>query len=436
MQNSPKDKLAKLLYEFNLANGSNLLNVDNLNDAIEIGYNQNPDVFSIVNYLATLYTRVPKKPYKKDKQGKYVEITDPNIISLINKANSNQTISEFDKERYIFYLITGNSFVYAPKIQAGNQKGQLTDIGRKVMPSQHVEIISGGWMEPVKEYIIDYNYTKNITISANEVIHNKITNLKYMNGESLYGISPVKVASNIIQSQNNAYSITASTMKRGFPSGILTKITGEQGGDDEIAQERINIFKKIWRKFYGKSKNSGEPIITEGDVRWIEMGFKNFKELQTIETSQEGRRILCNIWGIPSLTMNDIQGTTFNNQTELRKVIYTQRIMPDIQYFCEKENADIWSNYGFEVWPDYSGIEELQSNRKELAEWINIVQQAGAMLNAEEILKILDLDIPNDPSLKTRFINMGKVPVEQVLSPTDLNIDAALKKFEIDNYIK
>jgi len=425
-----KNQLQKFLYEFQLVNGLNLINFDNLEKLIETGFNSNPDVYSIVTYLANLYLSVPKKPFRKIGN-KLEEITDPNIVAIVNKANKTETLKQFERLRYTFYLVTGNSFVYAPRYLVGNNKGQLTDIGRIVMPSQYTEIISGGWMQPIKGYIINFNFTTQ-NIPVEEVIHIKMVNLKYLNGDNLYGMSPIRTAALVIQAQNGGYEAMASTLKRGFPSGILTS-EDEQDTTGEQALERANILKKIWKRFYGKAKNSGEPIITTGAKRWIEMGFKNFKELQIIESSQHGLRVLCNIYQCPSLILNDIAGTTFNNQGEVRKAVYTNRIIPDCDMFDEVDNINIWSNYGFEVYSDYTGIPELQKNKKETADILNGAQNAGALLTAGEVRKALDIDIPKNPVMDEIFIPMGRQPINQVLNP---DVETTLKQLGIEHYIK
>jgi len=425
------NQLQKLLYEFQLANGLNLVNVDNLEKAIDIGFNSNPDVYSIVNYLSKLYIGIPKKPYRKSN-GKYEEITDPSIVDLVNNPNKTEVIEQFEQMRYIFYLVTGNSFVYAPRLQNGNNLGQLTDIGRIVMPSQYVEIISGGWRDPVKGYIINYNYTAE-NIPVNDVIHVKMPNLNYVNGQNFYGLSPIRVAAMIIQAQNGGYETMGSTLKRGFPSGVLSK--KNEADSEDMAANRVNMFKKIWKRFYGKSSNSGEPIITAGDVQWTPMGFSNFRDLQIIENTQHGLRVLCNIYGIPSQVMNDIAGTTFNNQKEVRKAVYNNRIVPDCNLMDKVDNIKIWSKYGFEVWSDYSAVPELQADKKEQMDVINAAQNAGALYTAAEIRAKIDDDVPNDPIMNERFMNMGRIPVSQV-GIDQAQIDQALKRLGIENYIK
>lgn len=424
------NKLQKLLYEFNLANGTNLVNFDNLKNIIDEGFSGNPDAYSIVMYLTNKMVGIPKKPYR-NINGKLEEITDPAIVAIVNRANKSETLMQFNMMRYAFYYATGNSFVYAPRFENGNNKGQLTDIGRVIMPSQYVEIVSGGWKEPVRGYIINYNYTAE-DIPVSDVVHVKMVNLKFDNGNNFYGMSPIRTASMIIQSQNGGYEAMGSTLKRGFPSGILSAVdeVDSEGGD---VQQRVNIFRKIWDKYYGKAKNSGKPIITAGKKEWIQMGFSNFRDLQIIESSQHGLRVLCNVYNIPSIVLNDIAGTSFNNQNEVKKSVLSNRIVPDCALFDEVDNINIWSNYGFEVWSDFSGVPELQENKQEQINVINGAQNAGAMFTANEIRKIMDMDEVQEPIMNERFVSMGKMPASQANDP---NVEEVLKSLNIENYIK
>lgn len=424
-----KNQLNKMIYEFTVANGMNLVNFDNPESIINTAWAGNPDVYSIVDKLSTMYVGMPKKPYRKKKDGTYEEITDPATVQLVNRANQSETRMQFEKMRYLYYLVTGNSFVWAPRFEGGNNKGQLLPQGMNNMPSQYVEIISGGWIQPIKEYIINYNYNTSQILPASQVIHVKMPNLRFTDGNNLYGMSPIKTAALIIESQNGGYKNMATTLKNGFPPGIISK-EGEDDNEEE-ATNRANIFRKVWDRLSKKNK----PIITSGKTTWTKIGFDNFKDLQIIENSQHGMRVLCNIYGVPSQLFNDTAGTTYANQKEARKAAYTNRLIPDANLFDEVDNINIWANYGFEVFSDYSNIPELQEDKKSLAEVIQIAQNSGAILSAEEIRTMLDMDVPVDEILKTRFVNVGKIPASQVGMEPD-NVDQVLKQLGVNQYVK
>lgn len=426
------NKLNQMIYEFTVANGMNLVNFDNLESIIDNAYSGNPDVYSIVDKLSTMYVGMPKKPYKKGQDGKYVEITDPEIVNLVNKPNQTETRMQFEKMRYLFYLVTGNSMVWAPRLEAGNNKGQLMSQGMNNMPSQYTEIISGGWMQPVKEYIINYNFGGvERRLPAEQVIHVRMPNLKFKDGDNLYGMSPIRTAVLIIESQNGGYRNMANTFKNGFPLGVLSK-EGEADDNEEEATNRVNIFRKVWDRLAKKNK----PIMTAGKTTWTKLGFDNFKDLQIIENSQHGMRVLCNVYGVPSQLFNDIAGTTYANQKEARKAAYTNRLIPDAMLFDEVDNINIWRNYGIEVLTDWSAVPEMQEDKKALADVLNILQQAGAMFTAEELRKWGgDFDVPNDPILKERFVNLGRQLASQAgVDPN--NIEEALKQYQVPHYLK
>jgi hypothetical protein len=139
------------------------------------------------------------------------------------------------------------------------------------------------------------------------------------------------------------------------------------------------------------------------------------------------------VYNIPSIVLNDIAGTSFNNQNEVKKSVLSNRIVPDCALFDEVDNINIWANYGFEVWSDFSGIPELQENKQEQINVINGAQNAGAMFTANEIRKIMDLDEVSEPIMNERFISMGKMPASQANDP---NIEEVLKSLNVENYIK
>jgi len=342
--------LYKSLYGF-LAPGFKLSRDELGSNYIKYGYESNPDVFSISNHIAGLFSRISIIPYQNDK-----EIEDPMEEYFADNA-ADITYHEFKYNWEMFSLITGNSIIYTPVIKGGNNAGRRLSFD--IMPTQNVEIISGGWRQPVGRYVLDiddrYEY------DPTDVWHSRLfPNLTYENGANFMGISPLKVAAMVITSQNAGYEITSDVLKHGIQPGILTKISEEY--DKKTSQMQESDMRKKWRR----ASKGKIPLFTMGDLRYIKVGYDNLKDLQIIENSKDGMRVLCNIWAVPLQAFNDTSASTYNNMLEADKAIYKKRVMPDVERYTAGLNK-IWKPFGIEYEADYSGVESLRGDMSKLA---------------------------------------------------------------------
>jgi phage portal protein BeeE len=251
-------------------------------DYISDGYEKNADTFALIDRLSTMFSQIPIKAVINDEQ---IEKSD--ILQRIIKPNNYQIWEEFSKLWYTFYLVTGNAIIYAPRLQGGNQAGRIMPTGMYMVPTQHVEIISGGWRDPIKEYVLDIDTTERIP--AEHIIHVRMPNLQYLEGANFMGMSPLKVAALIIEAENQGYQIVADTLAKGIPPGILTKIDATMG---DIEEQQSNL-KRTWASKYGNQKyrrTAGDPVMTVGDMKWIPIGFSNFISPTVITGSPAVRR--------------------------------------------------------------------------------------------------------------------------------------------------
>jgi HK97 family phage portal protein len=425
------NQIYQLLYE-NIVKGFPLSKDSNMKDYVDGGFAGNPTVYSIASKIAIMASQVPAVVTDK-KTGDVIEDTDLNKI--LKHPNPYQTFIEFIALCETFYLITGNEIIYAPVLEAGNDKGKLIH-GLYMMPTQNVSIKSEGWMNPAAKYTLDIN--QRFDIDAKDIIHVRMMNLDYEDGANFMGMSPIKVAVNVIEADNQGKMIVANTLKRGVPLGIFSTDQETEIGSD--TREKLSNLRREYVREYtssGTHKRAGIPIFAGGKVVWTPISFTNFKDLQIIENSENGLRALCNVWGVPSELFNDTSASTYNNVSEARKAIYTNRIIPDLNLFYSYFNDRITQAYGDNiiVKADFSGIPELQMNKKEQSEWLNIGVQAGA-INRNEYRKAIGFEPVDTPGMDDYLVNPLLIPINQLSigMPTEDEVDNTLKQADLEPY--
>jgi HK97 family phage portal protein len=332
-----------------LSPGTQLQRNSSLYSYLDYGYGKNADVFSITQKIITLFAQVPIKITKGE-----TEVQNP--VTLNNKS-----FYEFRQIWEMFAILSGESIHYTPKPIAGNNQGVPVYI--EPMPSQHVEIISGGWTAPVRGYRFDLNSLEK-EIPPEDVWHARIfPNWDYTNGANFRGMSPIKAAVNIINAQNNGYNVLSKSFERGMPPGILTR---KDLNDVKMIREHEDTLTRAWLKNHGKSDKAGLPVFSIGDYNWIQLGFSTLRDMDIINSTTHGLRVLCNLWGIPATLLNDMSSSTYNNLRTATRSIYTNRIIPDLTLFCDGLSK-LYEPLGIKFTPDLSAIPELQDDKMEQA---------------------------------------------------------------------
>jgi HK97 family phage portal protein len=401
-QISNQNELIRAFYDFQ-ATHTSLQKDSNLKKYVTDAYEGNNDVFGILMTLSTIFSRMKYKLVKVQRNGKQVEVIDNDILKLLNRPNFFQNGVEFRLAWSLFKYVTGNAIVYAPKLEAGMNQGKINKDGLSMIPSQNVEIYSGGWREPIKYYAIDINVRTKI--SPQDVWHERFPSLQYEEGRNFMGLSPLKAALNVINVQNDGEAMAAKLYKGGHPPGIISK--DEEGGTTVAEQE--SKFRSKWKNKY--QKDIDIPIFTMGKLNYTKIGFDNFKDLQLLEMDEMGRKKLCIALGVPPELFGASQ-PTYSNMHDAKKTMYENRIIPDFEQFLSGINEEILPAYGdgLKLIPDYSGIEVLQEDKERKAKVYQIGVNVGAY-SPDEYREAMGDEPTGEPAMQARYIRTGMIPI-------------------------
>lgn len=119
---------------------------------------------------------------------------------------------------------------------------------------------------------------------------------------------------------------------------------------------------------YGLSHSQYQYIITTASLSWQQIGI-NPRDLMLIEFTKAATEAICDVMGYRFELLANEKGTTFANQKEAKASVYQNTIIPE-----SDADFQVYNNYfqsidaGFEVWCDFSHVEELQKSQKEEAE--------------------------------------------------------------------
>lgn len=368
--------------------------VSYVNDA----FYTNPEVYNAVLTIVNMASRSPINLYKvKDakKAEKYKAMTrglvdsksmsdilkvkaqafeevdkEHPVLKLLQKPNEWQSEADFRANRLGFRLVTGNYYMYKSFPQVGSKLGEPVSL--YLLPSQYMQIISGGLMEPVKSYVNCYNGGKE-PIEAEKIIHNRAWSLDYSYaGSHLFGISPIKAATKSITLNNWGREAWVTELQNGGAKGVMSI---DQSDDDFKAS-----LPTVKEKFQEQSgvENRGLPVFTNNKVEWHQLGL-NAVELSILEALKASGIDIYKVFGI-DVNMFNTDASSYNNKKEAIKHTLFMAVIPLLISDRDSLNHGLMPHFDktgqYFLDYDLTVYSELNENRKELfdalktAEWL------------------------------------------------------------------
>ena len=411
---SPKDltnDLNKILYAY-ISKGNPLPLSDNLETYVKDGYVSNVNIYPIIRRIVNSAIGV-KWIIKDTTTGEPAK--DQTLAQLLKTPNQNQTFSGFIDELITFRLVTGNRYIYWLAPLAGLNKGKPSELHS--LPAQYVEIIGGDWLQPVKEYRLLIGDTIK-RLPAESVVHGRTINLQYdSNGAQLYGMSPMQAALSEMTASKYGYLGLAKQYENGGPDVIITNTEGMVKGQPEYTEEQRQSLWQVFKSRFMGSTNKGKWLLKNHPIEVHEIG-KSPVDLNTIAFLKLTMRDYCNVYGVPSVLMNDNEFSTYNNMKEARKALWNDAVIPELE--CLKDdfnkiaavyNLAAGTSCMFEY--DLSDIPELQEDKSVQASglsqayWMTVNERRAAM-DLEPLEGMDDLLVP-----------MGLMPMDELYTMPD-----------------
>lgn len=371
--------------------GQPIFNKTDTDSLIKNGYQGNADVYAIINYISTLASNIDwtLSEIKDEKalisfknreeydvktmalEAKALEqISKHPILDVWANPNQLQTRSEFIYNWCGFKLITGNAYINGVAPAIGNNKGLFQELF--IMPSQFVEILPGNMRQPIKRYIIDIGM-KTLEFEPEVVNHSKYFNPDFINGQSLFGMSPLQAAFRILQSSNDADTARVRAYQNQGAIGMISAGSNEE--EMKMSPTELKALSDKYQEKFGGVENFNKVLFTTAMAKWDNMGLSPV-DMAIIESKLSDFRTLCRVYNFPSQLLNDPEGTTFNNMKEAKKASITDAVMPLLNSLRDEMNGWLVANYskseGRKLFlsPDWKSVAVLQEDIQKLVNWL------------------------------------------------------------------
>ena len=439
---------------YNWLGNSVLWNTENDDSYITQGYQKNATIYSLINLITKAATTIPFQVYEKTNENDYkrykaltsgmmdaasiqkasllqknalVELQDTELHKILERPNPAQSYNAWLTELIAFGKLTGNRYIYGIGPDTGANVGKFTEL--YVMPSQVMEIISNGIMEPVSKYKLEYNGTK--YIDASEICHIKDFNPYYDGtGSHMYGQSPLRAGLRSLTTNNEAVQTGVKYLQNQTARGLLTS---EMGDINEVQAQQL---KDKFKRQHQGSDNAGDIIITPNKMSWVNFGL-NATDVSLIAQYNASIKDLCNIYNVPVQLLNNTESSSYNNMKEAKKALYQNAVIPELIKIKDELNRWLAPKYGDKLCIefDFSVIPEMQEETEKVVDqlskawWITPNEKRSAMNYGkdEENTQLDDYFIP------ANLIPTNPSDIDLPIEPIDVDVNKFLgqKKNEI-----
>jgi len=413
---------------------------------VDLAYNINPDVYSIVTQRANKLVSIPYgiKEIEDDKAQKQLHkllsstkhnltytqrlkalklelkaYNDEEFEMPLERPNNNQSWDEFFNLSEIFMALTGNVYWYMVAPEDGMNAGQPKEI--YVLPSHLIEIVlldNANFLSdesPIDYYVLT-QFQSYVKFNKKNVVHISTNNPNFgFSGEHLYGQSPLRAGWKNIETSNKWLDLNLTNAKNGGVFGII------HGKQQPIQETQAKAFKERL-----KEMNNNPEDLSRITAISTEIGFTRLSlsadELKPFEHLKYNQKQLCNVLGWSDALLNNDEGGKYDKQQEERKRVVTDTTLPNAKLYENIFNEKVLSRFkGYDKKYfafNTKEIPELQDNLKELTEWTTMLVSSGE-LNRNESRVLKGMSRVDDPLMDMYTVKDDILSLEDAVFPTD-----------------
>jgi HK97 family phage portal protein len=330
-------------------------------------------VWRVANFYATTGSQIPLALYKPGKNGKAEKVTKHPVLDLLYQPNPDSGAFLFFYAVLLQLRSAGNCFVttIVPEFGPADKKGKPGELW--ILPLRHVEPLIGGKpatgqpMRPVEAY----RYTPDLSKPGQyqDLDRKQVLHLKQYNPDGgVWGLGCIAAAKKEITGDDSSISAQVELLQNRGPRGAawLEPVNNQPVTP---AASVTQALKRLLNMGTGKGR-AEVPLLTT-KLGWTAFGISAV-DLDILNFRRANFSDLCSYYGVPSLLLNDKEGTTFANLEAARKMLYSQALLPVLGYLASELTRWLVTQFDPTMWlePDTSGIPELQEDIAAKVAWL------------------------------------------------------------------
>jgi HK97 family phage portal protein len=343
-------------------------------------YGENPLVYMVVKRIA--FSSASIKRVAVDENGEPLD--NSQILNLLASPNESDDEVEFREKINEFLLLTGNAFIRMVR-------GMGMGVELEVLYTQRMEIVCNKIGE-----VLYYQYTLPdgtiVRYEIEEILHIKTSNVVNIDGIGYkYGLSPLQSAWVVVASSMEKLKADASIFKSRGIIGILTSDT-----DTPMLEPERERLQGEFDKETGGADKFNKIKISTSRLRFLQTGMSP-TDLQLLDGILSSLRLICGVYGMPSVLFNDNESSTYNNVETAKKTAYTDVYIPLGNKVDKELNKWLNAMLGIEekIEIDLTSIEVIKASTNEIAQALNNAKESARIVECmtkDEVRELVGLE--------------------------------------------
>jgi len=384
-------------------------------DTYTDSYKGNGDVFTVINKIIEPAARIPVL-HLNDKGE---EIGSSKTLALLNAPAPFTTSEEFFESLMGSYLVYGNTYMNVIRPEGGINVGRPVRI--EVLPPPNIFIQVGTRLDPIKGYVMIY-LGQELAFPIEDIMHWKEYNPDWGDNFGVYGMSRLSPIIKSVTASDSAYQSMVSAFKNQGAHGILTILgVKEKDGsynDRAVTRQQMASLKNQFKpggNMVGDI-NRAKIAATTKSVEWTNLGLSPV-DLNILNSLGVTRGVIADAYNVPNQLLSGSNDRTYNNYQEAARSLWTNAIMPVFDGALSQLSRWLIPQMGEKGYlqADYSGVEVLQKNKKELIEWMI---RAGSFTR-NEIREAAGYEPSTLDGMDQVYISMGEIPIDEQMPGMD-----------------
>jgi len=305
--------------------------VGNWDQIFSRSYGSNPWVYLCTKIISQNIAQVPVQLVERQtSKGELSNVPRPDhfIQDLIDRPNAFMTHFELFFLTMAYLELTGDAFLYLPKIEFGKNVGNAGAI--ILMNPLRVKVNPGdGPSEPI---VKSYSYRAGDYVQdlpTDDVIH-----LKYPNPNDDYrGQSTLDAAIDTLQEDKAAREYNKAFFKNSaIPKGALSF-------DRQLTTQDYKRIRSEWNAKHKGVENAHRIAIFEMGSKFQNIGLSQ-KEMDFILQRKLGREEIASIFQVPPILVNLYERATYNNADKQIATFWHETLIPKTELIRQSLNLN------------------------------------------------------------------------------------------------
>lgn len=404
-------------------------------DYVEDGYNAVGAVYECISLIINKIVACPRIVYRvKDEKElkKYYALSQSagsQVKAALAKAKALEEVSHKQIEKLLYnpnskengddmlqmlagmLLLNGNAYAYGNAgLQSDRNAKKWSELWAMPAP---LSIRSGGFMQPVKEYVLAAQYyTQETPFPADQIKHFRTANFSYSQQNSqLYGTSPLRAYLYSLDTYRNADKQSDKQMKSGGKLGLLTP----KNKEDNFTEGQRDDMHSALKEAYGSKEDLARILPFSVALDFLELGLSS-QELELLKTKADKKDDIYNAYHVP-LQFAHQDTATYNNLPMANRQLVYNAVCPWARKLELGLTEFIATPYNtktdkYVIILDYTALPELNDDMKTVAEWLQLCDD----LTPNEKREVKGWGRSSEVGMDQIYISRNKVPLADVLA--------------------